>query len=109
MKGHLDIIGQNVLKSLQQVKRITARPSQELMERLNEIQGLQKSFGNYLLEKPYVFQKMTLPSLLLARELLSKARDEINLNTIDDLAKEIANRQKTIDEFLGRSLPNNKD
>ena len=36
---------------------------------------------------------------MLARELLSKARDEANQYCMADLAKEISKRQEKIDEF----------
>ena len=51
------------------------------------------------MERPFVFQKFTFHGLVLARELLSKARDEANQYCMADLAKEISKRQEKIDEF----------
>ena len=102
MKGNLEKISEDIYQNLQKVSRITSRPNKLLMKRYDEIQALQKSFGSYLSYKPYLFQKFTLPSLLLAKELLSKARDEINSITIEDLAIEIADRQQKIDQLLDR-------
>ena len=101
MKEDLDQISFEVFRNLKRVKEIIAKPSKELIERMDEIQDLTDTFSVYLNEKPSVFQKFTMQSLLLAREIISKARIEINIYCIDDLAKQIANKQVKIDEFLG--------
>ena len=66
---------------------------------MQEIECLQKKFGYYLAEKPYIFQKFSYPCLVLAREILSKARDEVNQQCMKDLASEISIKQAKIDEI----------
>ena len=62
------------------------------MKRMKEIETLQTKFGCYLSDRPFVFQKFSFHGLVLARELLSKARDEANEYCMEDLAKEINKR-----------------
>ena len=45
---------------------------------MKEIETLTKTFGSYLSGKPHIFQKFSFHGLILAREILSKARDEVN-------------------------------
>ena len=69
---------------------------------MKEIEVLQGTFGNYLHIRPAIFQKFTLEALLLVREIISKSHDEINQTCIEDMAKEVRNRQEAIDKLVGR-------
>ena len=60
---------------------------------MKEIEDLKKTFGAYLRGKPYIFQKFSFHGLILARELLSRAREEVNQHCVEDLAKEINKKQ----------------
>ena len=66
---------------------------------MKEIESFQKTFGSYLTGKPYIFQKFSFHGLILAREILSKARDEVNQHCLEDLAKEIGKKQEKIEEM----------
>ena len=99
MEISIEKIGYEVYKSNQLTQQITGKPSEELVERLKEIQSFQKTFGSYLNGKPYIFQKFSFHGLILAREILSKARDEVNQHCLEDLAKEISKKQHKIEEM----------
>ena len=66
---------------------------------MKEIEAFQKTFGSYLTGKPYIFHKFSFHGLILAREILSKARDEVNQHCLEDLAKEISKKQDKIEEM----------
>ena len=66
---------------------------------MQEIENLKKTFGSYLREKPFIFQKFSFHSLVLAREILSRAREEVNQHCMEDLAKEISKKQEKIEEI----------
>ena len=55
MKEDLDQISFEVFRNLKRVKEIIAKPSKELIERMDEIQDLTDTFSVYLNEKPSVF------------------------------------------------------
>ena len=44
-----------VYKSIQLTQQIIGKPSEELINRMKEIENLKKTFGSYLREKPYIF------------------------------------------------------
>ena len=46
---------------------------------LEETQELRKKYSFLLTEKPYTFQKCSLHAIILAKEILSKAREEANV------------------------------
>ena len=46
-----------------------------------------------------MFQKFSFHGLILAREILSRARDEVNELCMEDLAKEIGKKQDKIEEM----------
>ena len=50
-------------------------------------------------ERPFVFQKFSFHGLVLVKEILSKARDEVNQMCLEDLSNEINIKQAKIDEF----------
>ena len=52
--------------------------SEELAKRIEETVEFQKNFSSLLRDKPYILQKGSLHGLILAKEILSKARDEAN-------------------------------
>ena len=66
---------------------------------MKKIDEIQKTFGIYLSERSYVFQKFSFHGLILAREILSKAREEVNKQCLEDLATEINEKQKKIKEI----------
>ena len=96
METSIEKIAFEVYKSIQLTLQITGRPSEELVERMKEIQSFKKTFGSYLSGKPHIFQKFSFHGLILAREILSKAREEVNQNCMKDLAKEISKKQEEI-------------
>ena len=49
-----------------------------LLARIEEIETFQQRFGAYLTERPFIFQKFSSHGLVLAKEILSKAREEVN-------------------------------
>ena len=55
MKEDLDQISFEVFRNLKRVKEIIAKPSKELIERMDEIQDLTDTFSVYLNEKSSVF------------------------------------------------------
>ena len=78
MEISIEKIAYEVFKSNQVTQQITGKSSEELVNRMKEIHEFKKTFGSYLSGKPYIFQKFSFHGLVLARELLSKARDEVN-------------------------------
>ena len=57
---------------------VTNTISDELAVRIKETLGFQQKFSLLLREKPYTLQKCSLHGLILAKEILAKARDEAN-------------------------------
>ena len=55
MEISIEKIAYEVYKSNQLTQQITGKPSEELVERMKEIQAFQKTFGSYLNGKPYIF------------------------------------------------------
>ena len=55
MEISIEKIAYEVFKSNQLTQQITGKPSEELVERMKEIQAFQKTFGSYLNGKPYIF------------------------------------------------------
>ena len=78
METSIDKIAYEVLKSNKMTQQIIGKPSEQLIERMKEIEAFKKTFGAYLTRKPFVFQKFSFHGLILAREILSKAREEVN-------------------------------
>ena len=66
---------------------------------MKKIDALQARFGAYLAERPFVFQKFSTHGLVLAKEILSKTREEVNQQCMEDLASEISKKQEQIDKF----------
>ena len=93
MVTSIEKINLEVYQSNQRTFEITGQYSQELVARMKEIDQFKEIFVNYLCGKPHIFQKFPLDSLILAREIISKARDEINKQCVDDLALEISKKQ----------------
>ena len=78
MEISIEKIAYEVFKSNQVTQQITGKSSEELVNRMKEIYEFKKIFGSYLNYKPSIFQKFSFHGLVLAREILSKARDEVN-------------------------------
>ena len=95
----MEKITYEVYKSIKLTQQIIGKPSQELINRIKEIENFKRTFGSYLREKPYIFQKFSFHSLVLAREILSRAREEVNQHCMEDLAKEITRKQEKIEEI----------
>ena len=55
MENSIDKIAFEVYKSNQLTSQITGKPSEELVERMKEIQAFKKTFGSYLTGKPFIF------------------------------------------------------
>ena len=89
METSIAKIALEVIKSHKLMQKITGKPSMELANRMKKINEFKAKFGSYLKDKPQIFQKCQQPGLLLAKEMISKARDEVNQHCMEDLAKEI--------------------
>ena len=92
METSIEKITYEVYKSIKTTQQIIGKPSEELVDRLKEIEGFKKIFGSYLHHKPNIFQKFSFHGLVLAREILSRAREEVNQHCMEDLAKEITKK-----------------
>ena len=99
MEISIEKIAFEVYKSNQLTQQITGKPSEELVERMKEIQNFKKTFGSYLTGRPFIFQKFSFHGLILAKEILSRAREEVNQHCMEDLAKEISKKQQEIKEL----------
>ena len=92
MEQSIQKIQLEVLKAIKHTKKITDTPSERLMDRMKEVEAFQQKFGAYLTEKPFIFQKFSSHGLVLAKEILSRAREEVNEQCIEDLASEISKK-----------------
>ena len=92
MESSIEKITYEVYKSIKLTQQIIGKPSAELVGRMKEIEKFKQTFGSYLREKPYIFQKFSFHGLILAREILSRAREEVNQHCMEDLAKEITKK-----------------
>ena len=99
METSIQKIALEVYKSNELTQKTTGKPSKELVKRMQEIDAFSKNFGSYLRERPFIFQKCLFPGLVLAKEIISKAREEVNELCMEDLAREIDNKQKKIEEM----------
>ena len=63
---------------------------------MKKIEEIQRTLGIYLSERSFVFQRFSFHGLILAREILSKAREEVNKQCLEDLANDINEKQETI-------------
>ena len=99
MEVSIQKLAYEVYKSIKLTQQITGKPSEELINRMKEIETFQKTFGSYLSGRPQIFQKFSFHGLILAREILSKARDEVNQHCMEDLAKEINKKQQKIEDM----------
>ena len=71
-------IAEEVIKSKEICMNVNSFISEELAARIEETVEFQKNFSSLLRDKPYILQKGSLHGLILAKEILSKARDEAN-------------------------------
>ena len=55
MEISIEKIAFEVYKSNQLTQQITGKPSEELVERMKEIQNFKKNFGSYLTGRPFIF------------------------------------------------------
>lgn len=99
MEISIEKIAYEIYRSNQFIQQITGSPSAELVQRMKKIEDFQKTFGSYLSGKPFIFQKFTFHGLILAREILSKAREEVNQHCMEDLAQQINEQQRKISEI----------
>ena len=95
----IEKIVQEVFNSQERTQKITGKPSAELVNRIKDIREFQKTFGSYLSERPLVFQKFSFHGLLLAKEIISKAREEISTHCMDDLAKEFSVLEQKLEDI----------
>ena len=77
-------------------KQVTKEENNSLRKRLVDTVGLQTDFGNLLIYRPQILQKCSFHGMILAKEIIAKARDEINELCMQDLAQEIKNKEKEI-------------
>ena len=81
IEGMLASIGkifEEVNKSKDICLDITGNVNPMLKERLEETVEFFKKFNDLLTDKPYTLQKCSLQGIVLAKEIISKARDEAN-------------------------------
>ena len=109
MEMSIEKIAYEVFKSDKITYQITGKSSKELVERMKEIGDFQKTFGSYLSGRPFIFQKFSFHGLILAREILSRARDEVNQHCMEDLAKEINSKQLQIEKMNRKSKVENNE
>ena len=93
MQTSLIKIGREILKANDLTLKITGSPSIELDSSRQEAVKLQKEFGLLLTHRPEILQKCSFHGIILAKEILSKAREEINELCVTDLAHEIKCKQ----------------
>ena len=55
METSMEKITFEVYKSIKLTQQIIGKPSEELINRIKEIENFKKTFGSYLREKPYIF------------------------------------------------------
>ena len=60
-----------------------------MQNKLQETTDFYKKFSTLLNEKPYVLQKCSLHGVVLAKEIISKAREEANEDCTVNLANQI--------------------
>ena len=99
MEQSIEKINLEIYKSIKLTKQITGKTRESLVKSMEKIEEIQKTFGIYLSERSYVFQKFPFHGLILLKEIISKAREEVNKQSLEDLACEISEKQKTIEEF----------
>ena len=97
MQTSLIKIGNEILKANELTKSITGKASPVLEKRRQEAVKLQREFGSLLTFRPEILQKCSFHGIILAKEILSKAREEINEHCMTDLAREIQKKQDEID------------
>ena len=73
--------------------------SDELATRIKETLEFQQKFSLLLRDKPYVLQKCSLHGLILAKEIISKARDEANNQCQIDLANQLKRAQAKVQQL----------
>ena len=66
---------------------------------MEQIEALKNCFGSYLSQKPFVFQKFSVSGLMLVREIISRAHEEISEFCYEDLAKELNKKDQQIEEY----------
>ena len=89
MEQSIEKIQLEIFKSVKLTQKITGKTRESLVENMKKIDEIQKTFGIYLSERSFVFQKFSFHGLIHAREILSKAREEVNKQCLEDLANEI--------------------
>ena len=78
MLSSITKIAEEVNKSKEISMNVTRTISDELATRIEETFEFQKKFSLLLRDKPYTLQKCSLHGLILAKEIIAKARDEAN-------------------------------
>ena len=99
MQTSLLKICNEILKANEHIKQITGDASSELETRRQEALKLQKEFGSLMTFRPEILQKCSFHGIILAKEILSKAREEINDHCVKDLAREIQLKQAEIESI----------
>ena len=75
MEQSIEKINLEISKSIKLTKQITGKIRPQLIKNMQKIEEIQKTFGNYLSQRSFVFQKFSFHSLILAREIFSKTRE----------------------------------
>ena len=88
-------------------KDATGTFSQGLNKRLEETLVVKKKFDKLARDKPWTFQKCSLHGMILAKECISKVRDEANEQCQRELAQRIEEQKsqlqvanKHIDDYM---------
>ena len=70
---------QEVQKSMKICKETCGEVNNALIEKNERIQEFYDKFSTVLRDKPYILQKCSLHGIVLVKEIISKAREEANL------------------------------
>ena len=82
---------------------VTRTISDELAKRIEDTLKFQQKFSVLLKDKPYTLQKCSLHGLILAKEIIAKARDEVNDQCQVDLANQLKKAQAEIQKLQQNS------
>ena len=76
MQASITKIVQELIKSQELQYAITGTHSHELMQRLDDTLDFKRKFDSLTQMKPWILQKCSLHGMILAKECISRVRDE---------------------------------
>lgn len=81
-----------VIKTAKHAVEATRVANDGLVARVKLVEAFSKNFGVYLRDKLFIFQKFSPEGLVLVKDILAKAYEEVSKNCIEDLASEISKK-----------------